>query len=211
MSESNVIEPEKDLSTVSDDASTTDNADFISDLDSEENNHVDLGDDKAPEPTINKAAEQRSKQVETWSERYYNGDIELSEVPKWIQKEINKADTPNEQESFDKKFEARIKKERDNDSYNALKESLNDIAMTKAQREALKKNFQDLKKDGIAKGKALKLAMKIANVETSKRSKVKNPVTSGSDNVPDNTESYSSRRKNMSMEERRKELLKEIA
>lgn len=208
MSESNVIDTEKDLSTVSDDASTTDNADFVSDLDGEENKTVDLGEDD-PKPTINKAKEQRSKQVETWSERYYSGDVDLSDVPTWIQKEINKADTPNEQEDFDKKFEARIKKEKDNNSYTSLKESLNDTPMTKEQQEILKRNFKDLKSDGISRGKALKLAMKIANVQQVKKPKVKSPITGG-ENKPDNKESYSSRRKDMSMEERRKELLKEV-
>lgn len=200
----------------SDDVSTTNETDISSELDGEENKQLDLDDSpeesaEQKEQEANKAKQQRDKQIESWSERYYSGDVELTAVPKWIRKEINEANTPDKEADFDRKFEARMAKAKDAEKYTMQKEALNDASMTDDQRKTLVKEFKQLKRDGVPQGRALDLAVRVASVKLAKADgTVKNPVTSGKENVSDKGKSYTDITKNMTDSEKADYLEKNV-
>lgn len=201
----------KSPDSLTDESSTTDNADLISDLDGEESK-PEAKEVITPEPKANKAKEQRDSQVSSWSERYYSGDVNLDEVPEWIQKEINKADISQSVDPVktdandDAKFEERMAKRDDSKLYSKLTEDLNDISMTKEQRDELKLEFKLNRKDKLPMGRSLSLAMRVVGVKRIEKATIKNPVTSGSGEKPKDGKSYAERRGNMTMDEKRKEL-----
>lgn len=188
----------------SDDVSTTNETDISSELEGEENKELDLDSVEAKSESPNKAKEQRDKQIGKWSERYYNGEIELSEAPKWIQKIINEADTPSDEELFDKRFEERAAAMEDKKSYMANKKVMNDSSMTAEQKKTLVDTFKTLKSRGVPPGEASTFAMKVAGISTAKKDMPNAPKTSGRENKIEGgkDQSYMDKTKNMTNDEK---------
>ncbi len=202
----------KGSDSLTDESSNTPKIDLESKLESEESKPLNLDDDdeSSKQEEANKAKEQRAKQVERWSEKYYSGEVQLDEVPKWIQKEINKADNSDD---FDSKFEQKMQKLKEEDKYSELKTKLNSLKLDSKQVDSLTKEYKILVKEGLSKSKALELAQKLSGIsfeEKSSSSRVGTPKTSGKEMYEDPNESYSEKRKGMGEKEKRELLSKEL-
>jgi len=219
--ESNQNEAELDLEAsdisegdAGDSASTTDIDTDVSN-EGEETATLELEDaDKADEVkgVSNVAAQNRNKQIETWTNRYYEGEVELEKIPKWIQKEIEKADQT--QESVDQLVKKAIADEREEAKFSQLQGQLNSQGLTASEAAAIKAEYSDLRVDGVAKYKALQKAMKLAGVTadkstgSSKKAKMRLPKSGGKvrESSFDESKPFSEIKDNLSFEERMEHL-----
>jgi glutaredoxin 2 len=230
MSEQNkqeVAEQETDSQTpdsLSEDTSTTEETETIdtSELDGEESDStLDIDKELSKEtPKDNKddsvAQVQRQKQVDAWMTRFNNGEVKKSDMPKWIQKEIDYAESePDLNALIDKKVAEKLSITQDSSKYSELSERLKTTKMSASQKEKLLTRFSGLRQK-TSKGEALEIAIEAAGIKLD--SGVKRPkgmskikLSGEKTKAPISKDaSYKEIHKNYSEDERRKHLIAQL-
>lgn len=146
-------------------ASTTSNATEKVNGEGEESATLDLKDsDKESGASGSKstAVLNKEKQIESWANRYYNGDVTLEEVPKWIQKEIEIAESSKE--SVDETIERKLEEKESDKRFISMQQKLNKRGLKKSEVDAITSEYTENRKYGMPKDVAFLKALKLAGV-----------------------------------------------
>jgi len=132
---------------------------------------------KLNEPKKPSAEQQAQKQVEAWTLKVINGDVDVNELPKdvkWLKPSIEKKLAMSQKEpEINDLVEKAVAKKADEDAFLKLKSSLNDLSLNKEQRSDLQVEFAELLQAGLPKSKALRKALKIVGATTVEIDEVK--------------------------------------
>ena len=132
-----------------------------------------LASNKAPletskEDKAAKAAEQRKKQVEHWVEEISAGKKSLNDLPadkQWLKPGIESGlNLIAKEPEIDKIVEEKLLKKEAEHAFKSTLQTLTSMSLSKAQRETLNEEFNDLKAEGLSDLKALTKAMKVAGI-----------------------------------------------
>lgn len=156
-------------------ASTTSNATEKVNGEGEESATLELkesdkgskAEDKSP------GAYNKHKQVETWADRYYNGEVEFEKIPKWIQQEIQNAERPNE--SVDDVLDRKIAERDSKKKFESLQQKLNKRGLTKSEASAITSEFTELRGFNVPPDVALEKAIKNVGIDLKIQSKEIDP------------------------------------
>lgn len=129
---------------------------------------------KLEEPKKPSAEEQRNKQIEVWTERVANGEVDINDLPanlKWIKKSIEKnLELISKAPEVADLVKQEVARQKDEDKFKSLKKSLNGLTLTKDQKAQLQEEFKDLA-PALGNAKALEKAMKLVGVQEEDYSK----------------------------------------
>jgi len=136
------------------------NPDANQDTDNGEGDNLDLD---IEEKNTKTAEEQKQKQIKTWLKRVESGEAKIDDIPeKWLQNEVKERYQPPV--DYDKIVEEKLQAKEVEKNFEALKNELDKVKskLSGEQKKEIEDTFKDLRKDGVIKDKALKLAMKAA-------------------------------------------------
>jgi len=141
-----------------DDASTTETTEGEQ---SEESQELELEDPKGEEPKSKAsiAEENRRKQLAAWEKKVDNGEADITEAPKWIQKELA---PPVDVQAVVKE---QLALERQAQKFKELKDDLTLARLPKAEQAALQEQFGKYRDLGLPMYDALETAVKVTGVK----------------------------------------------
>lgn len=164
-SESELFEPEATEPESSGESTSDDQSDSESSTEEIEQ-PLDLEENK-----VKKQADEKQKQISSWVNRVNAGKANISDIPfDWLKKEVEARVSPPV--DFDKIIEEKLRAKEAEKRFTELKAGLNSLKLTGAQKEEVKATYSELVADGVAKDKALEVAMKAAGVKSRRESEL---------------------------------------
>lgn len=132
----------------------------------------DEGGDKTEKDSKKSVAEEnRQKQISVWEDKIDSGEKDISEAPKWIQKKLNLKEKEEEVAvDLDAIVDKKLAEKQEKRDFKSLKDQLEAMPLTIAQKKELNAEFADLK-GGMPKSKALATAIKIAGIDMEQKDK----------------------------------------
>jgi len=163
-------ERETDNTDLFDSADSELKSDDLLDIDEQDtDSEDDQGDDVELKPKKLSAEEQRKKQVDVWTQRVVDGEVDIDDLPpnlKWLKNPIKRnLDAISKVPDIDEVVEKKIAEREAEKEFQRLKASLKDLEMTSSQRKQLQEEFSELTGAGLLKDKALAKALKIVGAK----------------------------------------------
>lgn len=151
---------------VEDTIEDTSNSELFESEPSTKENDLDLSDE---EEKVDKAKEQRDKQVDAYVNKALKGEIDLDSLPKelkWLKgpveaklAELNI--TPDVEAIVEKKLTERLEKQ----TFQQMKEKLGGLKLTPDLKKELSSEFKDFRSAGLSSAQALTKALKVVQID----------------------------------------------
>jgi len=118
------------------------------------------------------AEEEREKQISAWEKKIKSGKATVDSLPKhqkWLkphlEKRLGSAPAKVNEKDLDQLLDEKIALREQEQKFQELKDSINQTALSGAQKADLESEYKDLREMGIDKATALEKALKIAKIE----------------------------------------------
>lgn len=122
------------------------------------------------EKPVDKAAEQRQKQIDHWVNEIAAGNKSIDDLPAdkaWLKPGINQGlGNLQKQPEIDEIVDRRIAEKEALNEFRAKQKIINAMSLTKEKRDILNEEFNENKSLGLADNVALTKAMKVAGIST---------------------------------------------